>query len=93
VIPYDTEDEAIAIANDSNYGLAGSVWTADEAHGIDVARRIRTGTIGVNYYNIDLGSPFGGMKESGIGREAGPEGLDGYLEYKSIYASTQQLND
>lgn len=92
VIPYDTEDEAVSIANDSRYGLAGSVWTADEAHGVEVARRIRTGTIGVNYYHIDLGSPFGGMKESGLGREGGPEALEGYLEYKSIYASAAQLD-
>ena len=91
VIPYDGDDEAVAIANDSNYGLGGSVFTADEARGIDIARRVRTGTIGVNYYNLDLGAPFGGMKDSGLGRELGPEGLNNYLEYKSIYASTDQL--
>lgn len=87
VIPYDGDDEAVSIANDSDYGLAGSVWTTDEERGINVARRIKTGTIGVNYYQIDLGSPFGGMKNSGIGRELGPEGLDAYLEHKSIFAS------
>ncbi|MGH3856572.1 MAG: aldehyde dehydrogenase [Pseudonocardiaceae bacterium] len=92
VIPYDGDDEAVAIANDSNYGLAGAVWTADEQRGIDIARRVRTGTIGVNYYDIDLGAPFGGMKDSGIGRELGAESLDNYLEYKSIYASARQLN-
>jgi betaine-aldehyde dehydrogenase len=86
MMPFDGDDEAVAIANDSNYGLAGSVWTADEARGIDIARRVRTGTIGVNYYNVDLGAPFGGMKDSGIGRELGPEAFDAYLEYKSIYA-------
>jgi len=52
---------------------------------------VRTGTIGVNYYLLDLGSPFGGMKDSGIGRELGPEALNSYLEYKSIYASANQL--
>jgi acyl-CoA reductase-like NAD-dependent aldehyde dehydrogenase len=82
---------AFAIANDSNYGLGGSVWTTDEQRGIDVSRRVRTGTIGVNYYNLDLGAPFGGMKDSGIGRELGPEALNNYLEYKSIYASANQL--
>jgi aldehyde dehydrogenase (NAD+) len=91
VIPYDGDDEAVAIANDSNYGLGGSVWTADEDRGVEVARRVRTGTIGVNYYNLDLGAPFGGMKDSGIGRELGPEGLNNYLEYQSIYASADRL--
>ncbi len=92
VIPYDGDEEAIAIANDSNYGLGGSVWSADEERGLDIARRVRTGTIGVNYYNIDLGAPFGGMKDSGLGRELGPEALNSYLEYKSIYASAAQLS-
>ena len=91
VIPFDNDDDAVRIANDSNYGLGGSVWTTDEQRGIDVARRVRTGTIGVNYYLLDLGSPFGGMKDSGIGRELGPEALNSYLEYKSIYASADQL--
>ena len=91
VIPFDDDEDAIRIANDSNYGLGGSVWTTDEARGIDVSRRVRTGTIGVNYYNLDLGAPFGGMKDSGIGRELGPEAINPYLEYKSIYASADQL--
>jgi aldehyde dehydrogenase (NAD+) len=91
VIPFDDDDDAVRIANDSNYGLGGSVWTKDEQRGIDVSRRVRTGTIGVNYYNLDLGAPFGGMKDSGIGRELGPEAINPYLEYKSIYASADQL--
>lgn len=85
VIPFDDDDDAARLANDSNYGLAGSVWTRDEQRGLDMARRIRTGTIGLNSYNIDLGAPFGGMKDSGIGRELGPEALNNYLEYKAIY--------
>jgi aldehyde dehydrogenase (NAD+)/betaine-aldehyde dehydrogenase len=93
VIPYDGDDDAVRIANDSDYGLAGSVWAADEDRGIEVARRVRTGTIGVNYYDLDLGAPFGGMKASGIGRELGPEALDGYLEYQSIYASAERLRE
>ncbi|MGH3438305.1 MAG: aldehyde dehydrogenase family protein, partial [Sciscionella sp.] len=84
VIPYSEEAEAIRIANDSEYGLAGSVWTADIDHGIEIAGKVRTGTYGVNLYNIDICSPFGGYKSSGIGREFGPEGLDAYLEKKSI---------
>ena len=84
VIPYDDEAEAIRIANDSEYGLAGSVWTADPQHGLDVARRVRTGTYAVNMYLMDFVAPFGGYKSSGIGREFGKEGLEEYLEYKSI---------
>ncbi|HKT01857.1 MAG TPA: aldehyde dehydrogenase [Rugosimonospora sp.] len=84
VIPYDDEDDAVRIANDSDYGLAGSVWTSDAEHGLDVARRIRTGTLGINQYNLDFNAPFGGFKASGIGREFGPEGIDGYVELKSI---------
>lgn len=83
-IPYDDEDQAIAIANDSAYGLAGSVWTGDVDRGLDVARRVRTGTYGINQYLMDFSSPFGGFKDSGIGREFGPEGLGQYLEAKSI---------
>jgi aldehyde dehydrogenase (NAD+) len=90
MIPFG-DDDAVAIANDSNYGLGGSVWTTDEQRGIDVSQQVRTGTIGVNYYLLDLGAPFGGMKDSGIGRELGPEALNSYLEYKSIYASADQL--
>ncbi|MCT9933525.1 aldehyde dehydrogenase [Planotetraspora sp. A-T 1434] len=85
VIPYDDETDAIRIANDSDYGLSGTVWTADTAHGMDVARQVRTGTYGVNMMNtMDPGTPFGGYKASGLGRELGPEGLSAYLEYKSI---------
>jgi betaine-aldehyde dehydrogenase len=85
VIPYEGDEQAIAIANDSNYGLAGSVWSADPERGLNIARQIRSGTVGVNNYNIDLGAPFGGMKDSGLGRELGPEAMNSYLEYKSIY--------
>jgi aldehyde dehydrogenase (NAD+) len=84
VIPYEDTEHAIQIANDSDYGLAGTVWTADVDHGMQVARRVRTGTYGVNMYMIETCAPFGGYKASGIGRELGPEGLMSYLEYKSI---------
>ena len=76
VIPYEDEADAIRIANDSDYGLAGTVWTADTDHGIDVARQVRTGTYGVNLFMMDPNAPFGGYKASGLGRELGPEGLD-----------------
>jgi acyl-CoA reductase-like NAD-dependent aldehyde dehydrogenase len=84
VIPYDTEEQALAIANDSDYGLAGSVWTADVTHGYEIATKVRTGTYGINWYAFDMGSPFGGFKDSGIGREDGPEGLAAFCELKSI---------
>ncbi|RPA56851.1 aldehyde dehydrogenase [Gordonia oryzae] len=83
VINYDDVDEAIAIANDSDYGLAGSVWTSDVERGIEISGKIRTGTFGINFYAIDPGSPFGGYKNSGIGRECGPEGLESFVEHKS----------
>ena len=85
VIAYDDVDDAVRIANDSDYGLAGTVWTADQATGLDVARRVRAGTYGVNTYTMDFSAPFGGFKASGLGREFGPEGLGQYTELKSIY--------
>ncbi|MEU7256335.1 aldehyde dehydrogenase [Streptomyces rimosus] len=85
LLPYEDEDEAVRIANDSDYGLSGSVWTADTAHGVDIARRVRTGTYSVNTFSIDMLGPFGGYKNSGIGREFGPEGFGAYLEYKTIH--------
>lgn len=84
LIPYNDEDDAITIANDSDYGLGGSVWTGDVDHGVDLARRVRTGSCGVNLYVLDPNTPFGGYKNSGLGRELGPEGLNPYLEYKAI---------
>lgn len=91
VIPYDDVDDAVRIANDSDYGLAGTVWTADEQAGLDVARRVRTGTYGVNTYTMDFAAPFGGFKASGVGREFGPEGLAQYTELKSIYLSAPPM--
>jgi aldehyde dehydrogenase (NAD+) len=84
VIPYDDEEDAVRIANESDYGLSGSVWTADVDRGLAVARRVRTGTYTVNGFMMEFSAPFGGFKCSGLGRELGPEGLSAYLESKSI---------
>jgi aldehyde dehydrogenase (NAD+) len=85
VIPYGEESEAISIANDSNYGLGGTVWSTDIERAADVARKVRSGTIGVNHYVNEPVAPFGGIKDSGLGRELGPEGLHAFQVYKTIY--------
>ena len=85
VIPYDDDADAVRIANDSDYGLCGAVFTGDNDRGLNVARQVRTGTYMVNSnIPIDFSSPFGGYKESGMGREFGPDGLELFLEKKSI---------
>jgi len=90
ILPYDGEDEAVALANDSDFGLAGAVWTGDVEHGASVARRIRTGSVAVNSPGaLDIRGPFGGFKQSGFGREGGPEGLTEYTEYQTILLPAQ----
>jgi betaine-aldehyde dehydrogenase len=84
VIPHDGLDDAVAIANDSPYGLSGTVWTEDADAALEVARRVRTGTFSLNTYRINPLAPFGGFKQSGIGREMGREGFDDFTELKSI---------
>lgn len=84
VLPYDDEDDAVRIANDSVYGLSGGVWTASPERGLEIARRLRTGTVTLNGAPISFDGPFGGYKASGIGREYGKAGLSGYVEQKSI---------
>ena len=84
VIPYANEEEAIAIANNSTYGLSGAVFTTDVEHGIQVARRMETGTVELNGSSAGFQAPMGGVKYSGLGREFGPEGLDPFVELKSI---------
>ncbi|WP_396932126.1 aldehyde dehydrogenase [Mycolicibacterium sp.] len=85
LIPYNDVDDAVRLANGSAYGLGGSIWTSDPDRAVEVARRIQTGTIGINDYLPDPAAPFGGVKGSGLGRELGPEGLAAYEQTKSVY--------
>jgi betaine-aldehyde dehydrogenase len=84
ILPYDSEEEAIAIANDSVYGLSGGVWSSDAAHAERVARRIRTGQVDINGGAFNPVAPFGGYKQSGVGRERGEFGFEEFLEFKSL---------
>ena len=84
VIPYDDVQNAIDIANDSDYGLSGTVWSADSDRALEIAKQVRTGTLSINGFMLDFSCPFGGFKSSGMGRELGPEGLEHYLELKTI---------
>ncbi len=85
IISYKDDSDAIAIANDSEYGLGGSVWSTDSERALSVANQVASGTIGINGYMPSLGSPFGGVKASGLGREFGPEALTAYQQAKSVY--------
>lgn len=85
VIPYRDDDDAVRIANDSGYGLGGSVWSKDPDRARGIASRVQTGTIGINGYMPSLGAPFGGVKASGMGSEFGPEALASYQRTRSIY--------
>lgn len=88
VIPFDDDADAIRIASESDYGLGGSVWSTDDDRALAVARGVQTGTIGINGYIPDIGAPFGGVKQSGYGKEFGAEGLAAYQQLKSIYHFT-----
>jgi betaine-aldehyde dehydrogenase len=85
IIPYRDEDEAVTLANDSKYGLSGTVWGGDPERAARTARRVRTGNIGVNLFTLDFAAPFGGFKESGVGREYGPEGIDAFTEIQALH--------
>ena len=87
VIPYDTLDEAIAIANDNDYGLSGAVFSANERTAVELTYRVRTGTTGVNLHGARSCAPCGGTKASGIGQEHGREGFLEYLDPKAILIS------
>jgi aldehyde dehydrogenase (NAD+) len=88
IMAYNDDEAAVAIANDSPYGLSGSVWSGDQERALAIARRIRTGMVSINGKPQAFGTPFGGFKQSGVGREMGPEGFRAYLEVKSIAVSS-----
>ncbi|HEX6117655.1 MAG TPA: aldehyde dehydrogenase family protein [Solirubrobacterales bacterium] len=91
VIPFEGEAEAIAIANDTEYGLSGSIWTENGARALRVSRAIETGVISINSNtSVRVSTPFGGFKQSGVGRELGPHALEHYTEVKNVYYATQE---
>jgi betaine-aldehyde dehydrogenase len=86
LLPFDGEDEAVALANDVDYGLSGSIWTRDLARALRVSRRVRAGALSVNSnQSVHIEAPFGGVKRSGLGRELGTEALRQYTEIKNVY--------
>jgi betaine-aldehyde dehydrogenase len=89
VIPFEDEADAIRIANETIYGLSGSIWTRDGAKALRVARAVETGTLSINSNtSVRVSTPFGGFKQSGIGRELGPHALDYYTELKNVFIAT-----
>ncbi len=92
VIPFSGEAEAVAIANDTVYGLSGSVWSGDGARALRVARALDTGVISINSNSsVRVSTPFGGFKQSGVGRELGPDALEHYTDVKNVYYRTEEV--
>jgi betaine-aldehyde dehydrogenase len=91
VIPFDSEEEAVRLANETIYGLSGSIWTRDGARALRVARAIEAGVLSINSNNsVRVSTPFGGFKQSGVGRELGPDALDHYTEVKNVFYATEE---
>jgi acyl-CoA reductase-like NAD-dependent aldehyde dehydrogenase len=86
VLPFEDEAEAIAMANDTEYGLSGSIWTRDVGRALRVARAVESGNLSVNSHSsVRYSTPFGGFKQSGLGRELGPDALDSFTEVKNVF--------
>jgi acyl-CoA reductase-like NAD-dependent aldehyde dehydrogenase len=86
VLPFDDEDDAVAMANDTEYGLSGSIWTRDLGRALRVARAVESGNLSVNSHSsVRYSTPFGGFKQSGLGRELGPDALDSFTEVKNVF--------
>lgn len=91
VIPFEDEDDAVRLANDTIYGLSGSIWTQNGARALRVARRMETGVISIDSNtSVRVATPFGGFKQSGVGRELGPHAPDHYTVVKNVYIATEE---
>ena len=91
VVPFEDEADAVAIANDTPYGLSGSIWTQNLGRALRVARAVETGNLSVNSHSsVRYWTPFGGFKQSGLGRELGPDALDAFTETKNVFIATEE---
>ncbi len=91
VVPFDDEDEAVRLANDTEYGLSGSIWTENLGRAFRVARGVEAGNLSVNSNSsVRYWTPFGGMKQSGLGRELGPDALDSFTDVKNVFLATER---
>jgi len=91
VVPFEDEADAVAIANDTPYGLSGSIWTQNLGRALRVARAVETGNLSVNSHSsVRYWTPFGGFKQSGLGRELGPDAVDAFTETKNVFIATEE---